>query len=170
MYLLSSSRPPRAPRRAPRAPGVRQPGGVAPARVDTRPAMCLVFELFLLGGRRKGPDRCVAWAVLPLTDARRRVVKGRFRLPMLRGAHHAAHVDKYGALERRYGSKKDVVEVVVLQHRLSGLVGVLNVLMCKGLIHVRILRREVLSTCIHGQRNDARPGRHVIQVLSLIHI
>ena len=57
------------------------------------------------------------------------------------------------------GSKTDVLEVVVLKHRLAGLVVIAMVLMCKALIHVRIHCWEVLPTCVHSQRNDTRPGR-----------
>lgn len=77
---------------------------VCPSKTDVRPGNVMVFELFRLAGngpsatrgngehytsQRKGEeldeDASVGWCVLPLADSRLRIVRGGFRIPMIRG-------------------------------------------------------------------------------------
>ena len=78
---------------------------LCPSKSDVRPGNVMVFELFRLAGsggtvsydggvhcgssRHKGgeldEDTTVGWCVLPIADSRLRIVRGSFRIPMLRG-------------------------------------------------------------------------------------
>lgn len=89
---------------------------LCPGKSDVRPGNVMVFELFRLAGssgsggcegghgniRHKGgeleEDMAVGWCVLPLTDSRLRVVRGSFRIPMLRGEPNP-NIDLHEGLE-----------------------------------------------------------------------
>jgi hypothetical protein len=79
---------------------------LSPATADLAPAHTLVFELFLLGGRRSPVDRVVAWSALPCCDSDLRPVEGRFRLPMLRGEVDL-DMDQFVKMEQRWGLELD---------------------------------------------------------------
>lgn len=89
---------------------------ICPSKTDVRPGNVLVFELFRLAGsggggggarcgssRHKGgeldEDTAVGWCVLPLADSRLRVVRGSFRVPMLRGEPNP-NIDLHEGLEK----------------------------------------------------------------------
>lgn len=89
---------------------------LCPSKTDVRPGNVLVFELFRLagsGGGSGGGSRCgssrhkggeldvdtaVGWCVLPLADSRLRIVRGSFRIPMLRGEPNP-NIDLHEGLE-----------------------------------------------------------------------
>lgn len=89
---------------------------LCPSKTDVRPGNVLVFELFRLAGsnaggsggarcgssRHKGgeldEDTAVGWCVLPLADSRLRIVRGSFRIPMLRGEPNP-NIDLHEGLE-----------------------------------------------------------------------
>ncbi len=50
---------------------------VLPPRVNVRPSMVLVFELFLLKGALSPTDRVVGWGVFPICDAQFNIINGR---------------------------------------------------------------------------------------------
>ena len=50
---------------------------VCPAKPDIRPAMVLMFELFLLRGAVTPTDRVVAWGTFPISDAEFNIVEGK---------------------------------------------------------------------------------------------
>lgn len=96
---------------------------ICPSKTDVRPGNVLVFELFRLAGsggaggaggggsggarcgssRHKGgeldEDTAVGWCVLPLADSRLRIVRGSFRIPMLRGEPNP-NIDLHEGLEK----------------------------------------------------------------------
>eukprot|EP00903_Cladosiphon_okamuranus_P006402 g6267.t1 len=90
---------------------------LCPSKTDVRPGNVLVFELFRLAGsgvggsggarcgstRHKGgeldEDTAVGWCVLPLADSRLRIVRGSFRIPMLRGEPNP-NIDLHEGLEK----------------------------------------------------------------------
>lgn len=96
---------------------------LCPSKSDVRPGNVLVFELFRLAGggggggagpgaaggascgssRHKGgeldEDTAVGWCVLPLADSRLRVVRGSFRIPLLRGEPNPS-IDLHEGLEK----------------------------------------------------------------------
>lgn len=69
-----------------------------PPPTSIRPSNVLVFELFLLGGRRSPVDRVVAWSAMPAADADFRPIDGKFRLPLLRGELNL-NLDMFSKLE-----------------------------------------------------------------------
>jgi len=71
---------------------------LCPSHQSLRPANVFVFELFQLASKRNPVDRVVGWGVLPVCDARFHVVKGRFRIPLLRGEHDE-FIDKHATIE-----------------------------------------------------------------------
>lgn len=78
----------------------------APSQRDLRPGAALVFELFLLAGRRSPVDAVVGWGALPVCDRDFRLPCGKFRLPCLRGAPDLS-LDRWDALEARVASDLD---------------------------------------------------------------
>ena len=77
-----------------------------PPPTQIRPSNVIIFELFLLGGKRSPVDRVVAWSALPATDADFRPIEGKFRLPLLRGELNL-NVDMYSKLELTIGDDLD---------------------------------------------------------------
>lgn len=85
---------------------------LCPSKFDVRPGNVMVFELFRLAGsvgvdgdsggvqcgssRHRGgevdEDTAVGWCVIPLADSRLRVIRGSFRVPMLRGEQNPSIV------------------------------------------------------------------------------
>lgn len=47
--------------------------------------MVMQFELFWLAGKGHPVDEVVGWGIFPLVDGAFSVIKGKFRLPLLRG-------------------------------------------------------------------------------------
>lgn len=78
----------------------------APSQRDLRPGAALVFELFLLAGRRSPVDAVVGWGALPVCDRDFRLPCGKFRVPCLRGAPDLA-LDRWDALEARMANDLD---------------------------------------------------------------
>ncbi|CAN0237309.1 unnamed protein product, partial [Hapterophycus canaliculatus] len=93
---------------------------LCPSKSDVRPGNILVFELFRLAGsgeggggggggarcgssRHKGgeldQDTAVGWCVLPLADSHLRIVRGSFRIPLLRGELNPS-IDLHEGLEK----------------------------------------------------------------------
>lgn len=92
---------------------------LCPSKSEVRPGNILVFELFRLAGsgegggggggarcgsiRHKGgeldEDTAVGWCVLPLADSRLRIVRGSFRIPLLRGELNPS-IDLHEGLEK----------------------------------------------------------------------
>lgn len=91
---------------------------LCPSKSDVRPGNVLVFELFRLAGsgggsgsggarcgssRHKGgeldEDTAVGWCVLPLADSHLRIVRGSFRIPLLRGEPNP-NIDLHEGLEK----------------------------------------------------------------------
>lgn len=90
---------------------------LCPSKSDVRPGNILVFELFRLAGsgggggggarcgssRHKGgeldEDTAVGWCVLPLADSHLRIVRGSFRIPLLRGEPNP-NIDLHEGLEK----------------------------------------------------------------------
>ncbi|PFH37773.1 hypothetical protein BESB_001150 [Besnoitia besnoiti] len=56
-----------------------------PPERDITPSMCLVLELYLLRGSASPVDKVVAWAAFPLVDSDFRLIRGCFKLPLIRG-------------------------------------------------------------------------------------
>lgn len=91
---------------------------LCPSKSEVRPGNVMVFELFRLAGsggggggsgtrndssRHKGgeldEDTAVGWCVLPLADSRLRVIRGSFRIPLLRGEPNP-NIDLHEGLEK----------------------------------------------------------------------
>lgn len=91
---------------------------LCPSKADVRPGNVMMFELFRLAGsgssgsgggarcgssRHKGgeldEDTAVGWCVLPLADSRLRLVRGSFRIPLLRGEPNP-NIDLHEGLEK----------------------------------------------------------------------
>ncbi|CBJ31118.1 conserved unknown protein [Ectocarpus siliculosus] len=92
---------------------------LCPSKSEVRPGNVMVFELFRLAGsgggggggggarcgssRHKGgeldEDTAVGWCVLPLADSRLRIVRGSFRIPLLRGEPNP-NIDLHEGLEK----------------------------------------------------------------------
>lgn len=91
---------------------------LCPSKSDVRPGNVMVFELFRLAGsgggdggggtrndscRHKGgeldEDTAVGWCVLPLADSRLRVIRGSFRIPLLRGEPNP-NIDLHESMEK----------------------------------------------------------------------
>ena len=91
---------------------------LCPSKSEVRPGNVLVFELFRLAGgagaggpgggncgssRHTGgeldEDTAVGWCVLPLADSRLRIVRGSFRIPLLRGEPNPS-IDLHEGLEK----------------------------------------------------------------------
>ncbi len=78
-----------------------------PAMVDAAPSMCLMFELFQLrNGTTNKTDRVVAWGAFPLFDSTGALVRGLYKLPLMRGEVDRT-VDRYSEIERRMGKDLD---------------------------------------------------------------
>lgn len=78
-----------------------------PSKNDTTPSMCFVFELFQI--RNSGlskTDKVVAWGAFPLADPTFDVIKGYFKVPLLRGEMDPS-IDRYEELEHRMASNVD---------------------------------------------------------------
>ena len=73
---------------------------VCPARLDVKPTLTYVIELFQLG-TGKWPDRVVAWSVLPAVDVASDYTTGKFRVPLLRGPVDPK-LDLYSKFEEAY--------------------------------------------------------------------
>ncbi|PHJ17601.1 transmembrane protein [Cystoisospora suis] len=72
-----------------------------PPEKDVTPSMCLVFELYLLRGQISPVDKVMAWGAFPLVDSDFQLIRGCFKLPLLRGAVDR-NVDMYSHYERLY--------------------------------------------------------------------
>lgn len=91
---------------------------LCPSKSEVRPGNVMIFELFRLAGsggggggsgtrndssRHKGgeldEDTAVGWCVLPLADSRLRVIRGSFRIPLLRGEPNP-NIDLHEGLEK----------------------------------------------------------------------
>jgi hypothetical protein len=77
-----------------------------PAERALDPAMCLVFELVLLKGRRSARDEVVAWGALPICDASFQYVHGKLKTALLYGEIDPA-IDKYSLIETAISSDLD---------------------------------------------------------------
>jgi len=78
-----------------------------PSKNDVAPSMCFVFELFQI--RNSGlskTDKVVAWGAFPLADPTFDVIKGYFKVPLLRGEMDPT-IDRYEELERRVATNVD---------------------------------------------------------------
>jgi hypothetical protein len=58
---------------------------LCPSKRSIRPSNIFIVELFQLVGPRNAMDRVVAWGVLPMCDSKLRMVRGKFKIPLLRG-------------------------------------------------------------------------------------
>eukprot|EP00039_Didymoeca_costata_P009780 m.130229 g.130229 ORF g.130229 m.130229 type:complete len:879 (+) comp14600_c0_seq1:198-2834(+) len=73
---------------------------VCPPEKSLLASMVFVWELFLLRGSSNAVDRSVGWGLYPAVAADMSLIKGKFKLPMLRGAYRhdiVLHTD-YAAL------------------------------------------------------------------------
>eukprot|EP00968_Pinguiococcus_pyrenoidosus_P028764 scaffold8090_cov267-Pinguiococcus_pyrenoidosus.AAC.5 len=120
---------------------------LVPARNVLRPSTLLLFELFLLAGPKQSVDQLVGWGALPASDYRFNIVRGRFKVPLLRGEHAFHAVDKFASIERMMRSD--------LQHWL-----------CNLYVEVRHLPRVVESR--HGADFDLELNhvRHTLSIAS----
>lgn len=87
---------------------------VCPPECALRPGNVLIFELFLLApatreraARRRQhhhlDDQVVAWGAMPLTTPDSQHIRGKFKVPLLRGEMDPT-MDKYGDIARMYES------------------------------------------------------------------
>lgn len=60
---------------------------VLPPKNELRPSFCLIFELYELKSKFSPVVRPIAWAVLPMCNEHFSFVRGKFRLPFLKGEH-----------------------------------------------------------------------------------
>lgn len=71
---------------------------VCPARDAIRPSMVFIFEIVLLA---PGEDVVVGWGCFPLCDSFFNIVKGSFKMPLLRGPVDLS-IDKHEVFMKRY--------------------------------------------------------------------
>ncbi|TYZ67749.1 hypothetical protein PybrP1_012992 [[Pythium] brassicae (nom. inval.)] len=91
---------------------------VCPPERALRPGNVLIFELFLLAPARSQSsharrrqqrtqqqldDQVVAWGAMPLTTPESQCLRGKFKVPLLRGEMDPT-MDKFGDIERTYES------------------------------------------------------------------
>ncbi|KAH8078838.1 DNA-binding transcription factor [Aureococcus anophagefferens] len=74
---------------------------LCPSMGELRPANCLVFELFRLADKRNPRDAVVGWSALPLCDPHFAVIKGKFKVPVLRG-EVKPHFDRFSMIQDAY--------------------------------------------------------------------
>jgi len=77
-----------------------------PSLSQARPNNVLLFELVSVRGGRHRADRVVAWGAFPLTHPRGELLRGRFKVPLLRGPVDT-QMDKYAHLSERLGANID---------------------------------------------------------------
>lgn len=77
-----------------------------PSKNDARPSYCFILELFWLGNKRSPVDKVVGWTVLPMVDSNFEIVKGKYKLPVLKGEVNM-HIDKYTSFENQYSNNLD---------------------------------------------------------------
>lgn len=72
-----------------------------PSKSQTRPSMCIVFELFLIAdGKQHKRDTVVGWGAFPLVYANLGLVTGKFKCPLMRGPMKQDYpIDKYDLIE-----------------------------------------------------------------------
>lgn len=56
----------------------------------SRPGYVLVFELFELASPNCPHDRVVGWAAIPMCNENLSIIRGKFKLPLLRGTYSPA--------------------------------------------------------------------------------
>jgi hypothetical protein len=71
---------------------------VCPSKRDSRPSNVFMVELFAARAGRNNLDAVVAWGAIPLVNNHFEVVKGKFRVPMLRGEINR-EMDKFKKIE-----------------------------------------------------------------------
>ncbi|CAM9933966.1 unnamed protein product [Scytosiphon promiscuus] len=72
---------------------------LCPSKSEVRPGNILLFELSRHKGGELDEDTAVGWCVLPLADSRLRIVRGSFRIPLLRGELNPS-IDLHEGLEK----------------------------------------------------------------------
>lgn len=77
-----------------------------PSLAQARPSNVLVFELLAVRGGRRIADRVLAWGAFPLSDGSKSLVRGRFKVPLMRGELNT-RVDKYHLLQHRLSTDID---------------------------------------------------------------
>merc|ERR1712136_587541 len=98
---------------------------VLPSQFNVKPGMVLVFEMFLLRGAMSPVDRVVAWGAFPVCNGEFEIIKGRFKVPLLRG-HVDKRITKHSTIEQLISSDIDhwmanlYIEVVRLPRYLTG--------------------------------------------------
>lgn len=77
-----------------------------PSEWSYRPSNCFLFELIAIRGRNNKLDRVVAWGVMPMITANFDIIKGKFKIPLLRGEYDRS-IDKYSTIESRISKNID---------------------------------------------------------------
>ncbi len=78
-----------------------------PSKTHATPSMVFVFELFQVRNDSSNKtDRVVAWGAFPMCDPSFDVVKGYFKVPLLRGEYDPT-IDRFEEMERRIATNLD---------------------------------------------------------------
>jgi len=98
---------------------------VLPSQWYINPGMVLVFEIFLLRGEKSPLDRVVAWGCFPVCNKNFEIIRGKFKLPLLRGFIDD-RITKHSTIERIISSDVDhwlanlYIDITRLPRYLSG--------------------------------------------------
>merc|ERR1719320_1321024 len=89
---------------------------VLPSQRYINPGMVLVFEIFLLRGEKSPLDRVVAWGCFPVCNKNFEIIRGKFKLPLLRGfiddtKEATGRADQADCDIRDYGKKVQSLEI-----------------------------------------------------------
>jgi len=78
-----------------------------PAKAATNPSMVFVFELFQVrNSTTNKTDRVVAWGAFPMSNPTGDIIKGHFKVPLLRGEMDPS-IEKFSEIEQRMADNID---------------------------------------------------------------